>query len=350
MQSKKRILQTVRIVIPVLVIISVVVFVPWDIVSVWISPLPDTVREQVDNTMNHGIDGMIVYVDKAGKTPELYAAGWKNKNTRVPANPNALFKIASISKLYIAAATVKLVHDGKLSLNDTLTDHLPGLEGRIENAGQITLKMLLQHRSGIPNFTDQESFDWFTSHTESNVELQRVLDQPADFLPDANYRYSNTNYLLLGRILDKTLEYSHHLYIAREILAPLGLTDTYGLLSEVNYEDVVSGYWFQYEDDLRKLDYVIPGGSMIATAQDVGIFLRALIDGSLLNDQEQAIYSSIYGYEHTGWLPGYYSIVRYNKDIDTVVVLFVNTTGGNLITISDIVYNRIVRILYKNKT
>ena len=86
---------------------------------------------------------------------------------------------------------------------------------------------------------------------------------------------------------------------------------------------------------------------MVATAQDVGIFLRALNDGSLLNDDEQAIYSSIHEYEHTGWLPGYYSIARYHEDNDTVVIQFVNTTGGNTIMMSNIVYNRIVKILHR---
>ena len=86
---------------------------------------------------------------------------------------------------------------------------------------------------------------------------------------------------------------------------------------------------------------------MVATAQDVGIFLRALNDGSLLDGEEQAIYSSVYEYEHTGWLPGYYSIARYQKDIDAVVIQFVNTTGGNSEMISNIVYNRIVRILHR---
>jgi D-alanyl-D-alanine carboxypeptidase len=95
---------------------------------------------------------------------------------------------------------------------------------------------------------------------------------------------------------------------------------------------------------------------MIATAQDVGIFLRALNDGSLLDDDAQAIYSSIYEYEHIGWVPGYYSIARYHEDIDTVVIQFVNTTGGDTwglsnvyggktTGISNIISNRIVRIL-----
>jgi CubicO group peptidase (beta-lactamase class C family) len=108
---------------------------------------------------------------------------------------------------------------------------------------------------------------------------------------------------LIGRILDNTLGYSHQQYIQDEILAPLGLSHTYGTLSQAQYDDVVSGYWVGYDDDLRQLDFTTPGGSMVATAEDVGIFLRALNDGSLLNEDEQAIYSSIYTYEHTGWLP-----------------------------------------------
>ena len=86
---------------------------------------------------------------------------------------------------------------------------------------------------------------------------------------------------------------------------------------------------------------------MVATAQDGGIFLKALNDGSLLNDDEQAIYSSIYEYEHTGWVPGYYSIARYHEDNDTVVIQFVSTTGGDTIGLSNIVYNRIVKILHR---
>jgi hypothetical protein len=84
---------------------------------------------------------------------------------------------------------------------------------------------------------------------------------------------------------------------------------------------------------------------MVATAQDVGVFLRALNDGSLLNDDEQAIYSSIYEYGHKGWLLGYQSIARYHEDIDAVVIQFVNTTGGDSELVALVVYGRIVRIL-----
>jgi CubicO group peptidase (beta-lactamase class C family) len=351
MEKKKRVVRILRIIMPIVAIIIVIVIAPLDLLPPMLAPLPDTVQAQVDDAIDLGLDGIIVYVDQADEEPEFFTSGWKNKITKEPADPHAFFKIGSIHKLYIATAVAKLVNNGSLSLDDTLADLLPELDGRIEYADQITLRMMVQHRSGIPNFTDDSEFDWFVPQTDENKNLELILDDPANFKPDSRYQYSNTNYLLIGRILDSVLGYSHHQYVYDEILAPLGLTNTFFTLDEVNFQDVVSGYWYEYNDDLRSL-----GGSMIATAQDVGTFLRALNDGTLLNADEQAIYSSIYEYEHTGWVPGYYSVARYHEDTDTVVIQFVSTTGGetwgsaNIIggkatALSNIIYNRIVRIL-----
>jgi len=343
----KKPLLIIKILVPIVAIICIFTFVPWLAGYAYLKPLPKTVQEQVSDAINYDLDGIIVYVDKKGEEPRLYSAGWKNRENKISADPQALFKIASISKLYIAAAAAKLVSTNQLSLDRTLSDYLPELVGRIENADRITLRMLLQHRSGIPNFIDDPKFPWDNLPTNTNGILKFVLDKPADFEPDSRYRYSNTNYLLIGSILDKTLGYSHHKYIKQKILEPLKLTHTFSMLSEVNTENIVSGYYIGYSGDLKEQNFVSPGGSMVATAQDVGIFLRALNDGSLLNSNEQAIYSSIYVYEHTGLLAGYSSIARYHKDIDTVVIQFVNTSGGNSWMISEIIYNRILKILYK---
>lgn len=344
MKSKKIIL---KIIIPIVAITCTLIFVPWGILKLWLAPLPNTVLEQVNDAINHGHDGIIVYVDQSAKEPAFYSAGWKNREDRVPTNPHALFKIASISKLYIAVAATKLINKQSLSLDDTLAYLLPKLVGRIENADKITLRLLLQHRSGIPNFIDQPDYPWTSPPKDNRKILELVLDKPADFYPDKKYSYSNTNYLLIGEILDKTLGKSHHQYIKEEILTPLELNNTYSLLSEVDLDDVMSGYFVGYEGDIKYNDFIHPGGSMVATAQDVGIFLRALNDGSLLNNNEQSIYSSIYKYEHTGLLPGYQSIAQYHKDIDAVVVQFINTSGGNTWTKSEIVYNKIIKILRK---
>ncbi len=332
---------------PVVVIITTVVFVPWVIVWAWLAPLPGSVQDQVNDALDLGFDGIIVYIDQAGKEPEFYAAGWKDRENKVPADPQALFKIASISKLYVAVAAAKLIDNQSLSLDKTLIDYLPELAGRIEYADQITLRMLLQHRSGIPDWIEDPDFPWTRSILDVDEVLELVLDDPAEFEPGSRYDYSNTNYLLIGKILDKALEYSHRQYIQNQILTPLGLTQTYGLFSEVDPDLVSSGYYTDHGGDVKMLDFVSPGGSMVATAQDVGIFLRALNDGSLLSEDEQAVYSSIYEYEHTGLVLGYSSIARYHKDLDAVVIQFVNTSGGVTWTLTEIVYGRIVRIFSK---
>ena len=346
--KKKQTKQILRIVLLIGTIISLF-FVPWILVKAWILPIPDTVQEQVNEAIGHGFDGIIVYVDQAGKSSELYTAGWHDRKSKIPAYPQAFFKIASISKLYLALAVAKLVNDKHLCLYKTLADYLPELVGRIENADKITLKMMVQHRSGIPNYTDYPGFWENDSSISNEASLNLVLDKPADFKPDKKYSYSNTNYLLIGKILDKTLGYSHHQYIKREILIPLELNNTFSVLSEVNLDNVMSGYTVGNAGDLKYNDFINPAGSMVATAQDVGIFLRALNDGSLLNDNEQDIYSSIYEYEHTGLLPGYSSIARYQKEIDAVVIQFVNTSGGYSWNLSEIVYNRIIKILERPK-
>jgi len=290
----------------------------------------------------------MVYVDVAGEAPAYYTAGVNNRETQVPLDSQDLFKIASISKLYMAVATAKLAQAGRLSLDQTLAEYLPGVSDRIEHADEITLRMLVQHRSGIPNFIEEPGFDWDQPPYTSQASLELVLDQAADFRPDRRYQYSNTNFLLLGDILDQTLGYSHHRYVEEEILIPLGLTHTYNLLSEAPLEEVMSGYSEGWPYDLKPNEYSVPGGSMVATIQDVAVFLRALNDGSLLSAEEQEVYSSIYRYEHTGLLPGYQSIAKYHADIDAVVIQFNNTSGGSMWAKGETVYRRVLRILRKD--
>jgi len=342
MLRRKTILLTT---VAVLSVASIILFIPWNVIQVWIRPIAPTVEEEVENTSGYDIDGIIVYVDREGKDPVHYAAGWKDRDLKIPADPHALFKIASISKLYIAAATTMQIAEGKLSLESTVSDLFPQLVGRIENADRITLRMLLQHRSGIPDWIDDPEFPWDTSLPEVSQYLELVLDDPAEFAPGQRYDYSNTNYLLLGMILDQTLEYDHNLYIKNEILKPLGLSNTYPALSEVDTSKLTSGYYTEYDGDLKMFDIVSPGGSMIATAEDVGKFIRALNDGSFFSNEEQEIYSSVYEYGHTGEWAGYLSIARYHSDIDAVVILFVNTSGGRTWSIADAVYERILTVL-----
>ena len=316
-------------------------FVPWILVKAWILPLPDTVQEQVDEAIGNGFDGMIVYVDQAGKPPEHYTGGWKDRENKIPADPKSLFKIASISKLYSAVAATKLVKEKRLSFDKTLAAYLPELKGRIENAEEITLWMMIQHRSGIPNFTDNPDY-WENEQENGQNALDFALDLPASFKPNEGYEYSNTNYLLLRRIMDDVLGYSHHQYMKDKILIPLELKNTFFSITEVNLDDVMSGYYVGYEEDFKAREY-----GMLATAEDVGIFLRALNDGSVFEEGEKEIYP--YEYNHGGLVVGYQSLAEYHKDIDAVVVQFINTTdfNGYEWNLSEITINRIVKIIKK---
>jgi len=324
----------------ILVSIGSLYFVPWLLVKAWILPLPDTMQEQLDEAIGHGFDGMVVYIDQAGQAPQYYASGWHDREAKIPAKPHALFKIASISKLYDAVAVTKLVSAGRLSLDKTIADYLPDLVGRIENADQITLRLMIQHRSGIPNFTDAPNF--WGAPTESYEEsLALILDQPANFEPDEDYEYCNTNYLLINKIMDDALGYENFQLIREEILLPLNLNHTFGSLKEVDMADVMSGYHVGYPHDLKEDEH-----GMLATAEDVGTFLRALNDGSLFGPGEQEIYSSIYKYEHSGWVPGYQSFSSYDKELDAVFVEFYSTTDPKLYNwnLSEIINNRVVKI------
>ena len=316
-------------------------YVPWLLVWAWILPLPDTVQEQLDEAIDHGFDGMIVYVDQAGKTPEFYAAGWHNKKNKIHAYPKALFKIASINKLYTAAALAKLANAGSLFLDSTLAYYFPELIGRIENAERITLRMMVQHRSGIPNFTDAPNF-WAAPTQTFKESLALILDKPANFEPGEDYEYCNTNYLLLSEIMDNALGYPHFEFIKEKILDRLELKNTFASLSYVNLDSVMSGYHVGYPFDLKADEH-----GMLATAEDVGIFLRALNDGSLFDEREQEIYSSIYEYEHAGWVPGYQSFAKYYQDLDAVVIQFYSTTDPELYNwnLSEIINSRIAKIL-----
>ena len=318
-------------------------FVPWILVKAWILPLPETVQEQVDEAIGHGFDGMIVYVDQAGKPPEYYTSGWKDRKNKIPTDPKSLFKIASISKLYTAVAATKMVKEKRLSFDKALADYLPELSGRIENAEEITLRMMIQHRSGIPNFTDNPKY-WENEQENGLNALDFALDLPASFKPDKGYEYSNTNYLLLRKIMDDVLGYNHNQYVKEKILIPLELNNTFFSITEVNLDDVMSGYYVGIEEDFKAREY-----GMLATAEDVGTFLRALNDGSVFKEGEKEFYP--YEYDHGGLVVGYQSLAEYHEDIDAVVVQFINTTDfeGYEWNLSEITINRIVKIIRKNK-
>lgn len=305
--------------------------------------LPISIEAVLENAVNEGVDGIFVYIEQSEKINKSYASGIQDRVTLLPADANYLFKIASISKLFIAISTAKLADQEQLSLTDTLAFWLPELADRIENANSITIAQMLQHRSGIADFDSQTGFDWQNAHTDIDKTLLYALDKPADFQPDSKYEYSNTNYLLLSKVLDRVLGYEHQVFIHQNILMPLNMYDTYAELSDIDPSLLVKGYWGNVDRSMQ--DYAIPGGSMVSTVKDIAIFIRALNTGTLLTPSEKKIYSAVYWFDHSGWLPGYQSIARYDKGTDAVVIQFINTTGDNSEDIASSTYEQLLNFL-----
>ncbi|NVJ61458.1 MAG: beta-lactamase family protein [Gammaproteobacteria bacterium] len=302
---------------------------------------PLVLQDILDQTISYGAKGIFVYIQTADQPAILATSGIQNDTSGELADSRALFKIASISKLFIAVSTIKLTHQGTLTLSDTLQDWLPELSSRIENSEAITIRQLLQHRSGIPDFDSQTGFSWSNSHTDIDDTLEYALDLPADFAPNERYEYSNTNYLLLGKILDRALNYDHRIYIQDTILTPNQLFDTYSLLEEIDISLLARGYW--NGNDVTELSYSIPGGSMISTSENIGVFIRELATGNLLSFEERSLYREVFSsFEHSGWLPGYQSIARYSPNLNTVIIQFMNSTGANTEALAQENYNKLL--------
>ncbi|WP_424983820.1 serine hydrolase domain-containing protein [Maritalea sp. S77] len=340
-----KIVRAIFIVVSIIATVVSLWFVPWRTLLFQLSPLPDTVQAQLDQFTGTGIDGVIVYASLDGKPAQTFVSGRSNRIANTPIEPQSLFKIASITKLYVAALVVKLAGRSEIDLNRTLAEYLPDVADRIENADQITLAMLVQHRSGIPNYSDDDDYSWFDPPTKQTDNLVLILDHKAEFDPGTQYRYSNTNYLLIGLILEAVLGHDYEFLIKQEILDPLGLKNTFTSMGEIDMERLVSGYTAGYDDDLKDINYTGPMGSMVSTAEDVGLFLNSLRDGTLFSPSEQDVYASLYEYGHTGLLPGYSSIARFHPDLNGVVVQFANKSGDRLWWIMEVNYDRVVRIL-----
>lgn len=296
----------------------------------------DSIVQQAAN--NSDVAGVIAYVQKQNQTANLYSAGLSNISNNTAITSSDQFKIASISKLFIAVGVTKLIAAERLRLNDSLALWLPELSSRIQNAESITIEHLIEHRSGVPDFDSQNGFSWENAHTSLSATLDFALDKPADFLADSRYEYSNTNYLLLGLIMNRLLSFNHEQMLIDDILIPLKLNDTVLQQTDADQQRLVHGYL----SGIDRFDqvYAIPGGSMVSTVDDIGRFIRALNDGTLMTEQEQSLYR--YFYNHSGWVPGYQSIAGYHQQTDSVVVVFVNSTGGASESVTRATYDSII--------
>ena len=183
---------------------------------------------------------------------------WENQT---PLKKDHLFRIASCTKTFIATLATILHFEGKLDLDDSIANYLPGsITSHVQYADEITIRQLLSHASGIfdindnPEYWEAQFNDPMKERTDIEV-LEFAYDKPAYFEPGAGSKYSNTNYLLAGLILDEALGYHHSQGIRTRILEPLELNSTFYEQQEEFDRTRLSHEYFDFEGDGIAEDY-----------------------------------------------------------------------------------------------
>ncbi|MFI0821905.1 serine hydrolase domain-containing protein [Streptomyces sp. NPDC021098] len=214
------------------------------------------------------------------------------------------FRAGSVTKTVIAALTLRLIGEGRLALSDTVERHLPGLvRGHGNNGRKITLRQLLTHTSGLFDYTADpvlsrqlkatdgtDGRDSAGAHSPASL-IRAALAHRPDFPPGTKWRYSNTNYVLLGMIVERVTGRSYATEARRRVLDPLALRDTSfpGTRTTLpaphgNAYDSRGGAW----RDVTDLDPSSAGaaGEMISTLDDLSRLLRSLLRGKAMPKSE----------------------------------------------------------------
>jgi len=213
---------------------------------------------------------------------------------------NTPFHLASVSKPLTAAGILKFVQEGKLNLDDSAYKYLPGFPFR-----DITIKTLLNHRSGLPNYAhymDQMGWDRTKPMTNKDI-LNFINEHHADiqnWRPDTRFSYSNTNYALLALIIENLSGQSFAEYMRLSIFEPLGMEDSYVYQPEDSLRATASYYYSGRKYAFDFLDLVYGDKNIFSTPRDLLKFDQILSAGSFLSPELLDVVYSGYSYERRG--------------------------------------------------
>ncbi len=235
----------------------------------------------------------VAYAVKNGKPLVFFADGTLENGK--PYTVDTPVPIGSVSKQFCAAAILLLQEQGKLNISDTLDKFYPDYA----EASKITLKDLLCMRSGIPDISEEiYSIVSVDNTEEQNAVLlkQYYLSKPLLFEPDTDYAYSNTNYFLLGEIVEQISGEKYIYFLRNNIFTPLGMKHTGSIEEMVASAEWTNGVSYQ-QIDLQ------PGitkgaGDIISTGEDMTLWLTALFGGKLLSDESLRVMTDNYSYDH----------------------------------------------------
>ncbi|MEM6272303.1 MAG: serine hydrolase domain-containing protein [Bacteroidota bacterium] len=223
------------------------------------------------------------------------ASGWADLANRVPFEPCTKTMIGSISKVMTGVLILQLQEEGKLSLDDPLSRHLEAsVIGEIANADQVNLRHLLQHTSGIKDYLGLKQFvnsvnTPYLLETQEE-KLRYIYGKPADHAPDAQHTYSNTNYVLLGLIVEKLRDMPLWEAVDQFIAAPLGLRNMVMGTHEVpipvgTARPYLASRGDKYQDIMPHAvaDAATGDGGIASNMQDVNAFFQALFAGEVVD-------------------------------------------------------------------
>lgn len=313
------------------------------IVSIGVSSIAfsqNNVREKLSNYLDslnahHKIMGSFAFADN-NQTSFLKVVGFSDAEKQQKSNMNTQYRIGSISKTFTAVLVMKAVEDKKLALDTKLSQFFP----EIENSSKITIENLLQHRTGIHNLTDENEYMQYNTQTQTEKDLVDIIKKyKSDFNPGIKFEYSNSNYILLGFILEKVYKKSYADLIKDKIARPLKLT-----LTEVggkidaaknqakSYQYTNGQYLASSETDMS---IPIGAGNIISTPTELLKFILGLENGKLINKEslkQMKNFSDNYGYGmvkvpfnqysgfgHTGGIDEFRSFLYYFPDLKVAV-------------------------------
>jgi CubicO group peptidase (beta-lactamase class C family) len=300
----------------------------------------------------HHIPGASVAVVSHGKVALLRAYGLADAENRVPVTEHTAFELASVTKQFTATAIMMLVQDGKLSLDDTITNVVDSLPAVWRT---ITIRHLLNHTSGIPEFARPEfRLDKLTDHSHREI-IQLVANAPLDFAPGDKHSYSNTGYFLLGMVIERIAGMDYGTFLHARIFQPLAMHDSRFNDRHAIIANRARGYSFD-DGMLRNAPYIVPetpfaAGGLISSAADMATWMQAQGSEKLLtranweqmwaparlNDGQSASYG--FGWyvkrdwskkrvEHGGGIEGFKTYVTHFVDDSLAVVVLTNVDNS----------------------
>lgn len=247
-----------------------------------ISAQADAVDEYVRAAMRERhIPGAAIAVVKNGKVVKTAGYGLASVEFNVPATPETVFEIGSVSKQITAAAIMLLVEDGKINLDEKISSYLPNTPDAWKN---VTTRHLLTHTSGVKSYSSLDGFE-LNRRLKRDDFIKLLSVQPLDFETGASYTYSNSGYSLLGYIIETVSGRSYWDFIRTRIFAPLKMTKTADRDPQYIIRNRATGYEWR-NNQLIGRDYdltdVFSAGAIVSTVGDLAKWDAALRNDTLL--------------------------------------------------------------------